>query len=122
MKEKPGYRPITVVGPIGPRRVIVRDGSTGLQLHYLSLGIGAGRFYKLDETNGKLYINRAHPLFVECDEKSETVLLKYIVNISVQALTLASFSKSYPDQRELLEKFFEETFRGVVYHILNKGL
>jgi len=59
------HHPLTVTGPKGKRRTIVRDDSKGLQLAYMAMEIDEP--YVFERQFGRLTINTLHPDWVNCE-------------------------------------------------------
>lgn len=85
--EKTGHHPMTVAGPKGSRRVVVRSNSLGLQLMHDAMQ-GSDSLWALDEETGTLRINVLHPLWRECEEHSDKTLMRLQEYLMLQALGL----------------------------------
>ena len=97
--EKPADTPLTVAGPKGPRRAIVRDNSLGLTLmHDL---MPENLLWQLDVGIGVLRVNIRHPLWVRCSDKGDAALMRFQVNLIVKAFMV----QAAPEElRELLAR------------------
>ncbi len=84
--EKPPRPPLTVTGPRGPRRKIVRSSSFGLQFAHEPVE-GSPDLWNLDTREGVLTFNIRHPLWVACDVR-DVPLMKLQEWVAIQALTL----------------------------------
>lgn len=91
--EKPGHIPLSVSGPSGQRRVVVRSSSFGLQLVYDRMP-GSTKLWDMDETSGIITINVRHPVWAAC-ERSDTELLNLHWVIITHALTLNSMQEGW---------------------------
>lgn len=87
--EKTGHRPMTVAGPKGSRRVVVRSNSLGLQLMHDAMQ-GSDNLWALDDETGTLKINVLHPLWRQCEEHSDKSLMRFQEYLMLQALGLQS--------------------------------
>jgi len=87
--EKTGHRPMTVIGPKGSRRIVVRSNSLGLQLMHDAMQ-GSDSLWVLDEETGTLRINVLHPLWLQCEEHGDKSLMRFQEYLMLQALGLQS--------------------------------
>ena len=100
----PGHTPLTVAGPKGERRRLVRGHSMGLAFSYEPME-GSPDLWKLDTKMGVLHFNIRHPLWIVCDEKSDLSLMKLQEHVTIQALTLQIMpepTRTY--QRQVLDE------------------
>lgn len=111
-EPKPLHSPMTVTGPRGPRRTIVKHHSVGLQLSYEMMP-GSSDLWNLDSKTGILRINKRHPYFVECLEK-DAWLLRLEEHIVINALRLQATPE---DWREQIKMFLEDHTGDVVFLI-----
>jgi hypothetical protein len=101
---KPEHTPLTVVGPKGQQRKVVRSDSFGLQFSHEAME-GSPDLWKLDTQNGVLRFNIRHPLWIACDEKSDLVLMKLQEYVTIQALTLQVMPENgRVPQRQVLDE------------------
>ena len=104
--EKKEHVPLTVQGPKGQRRRVVRNNSFGLQFAHDDLGGNhASRLWVLDCGEGVLTFNITHPLWAECDG-SDAMVCALQENIVIQALTLETMPD--PVWREHQRLFADE--------------
>lgn len=111
-EPKPDHSPMTVGGPRGTRRTIVRHHSVGLQLAYEMMP-GSSELWQLDAKTGILRINKRHPYFVECLEK-DVWLARLEEHIVVNALRVQAAPE---DWREQIKMFLEDHTGDVVFLI-----
>lgn len=101
---KPEHTPLTVTGPKGQQRKVVRSDSFGLQFSHEAME-GSPDLWKLDTQNGVLRFNIRHPLWIACDEKSDLVLMKLQECVTIQALTLQVMPENVRvPQRQVLDE------------------
>lgn len=102
-KERP-HTPLTVVGPRGRKRQIVKNSSFGLQFAHEAMG-GSPELWKLDTNEGVLTFNIRHPLWVACEERDST-LMRLQECVAIQALVLETMQESTRmSQRHVLDEF-----------------
>lgn len=114
-KEKMGHHPLTVTGPKGKRRRIVRSSSLGLQLVHDSLE--TGHLWLFDPEIGALTFNTRHPLWVRCDEKGDKVLIRFQNFIILQALEVQRITDE--GLREIARTAFEDVNPLYVFELLH---
>ncbi len=114
-KERPEHRPMTVVGPKGTRRTIVRSNSLGLQLVHDAIQ-GSDRLWVLEEETGTLRINVLHPLWQQCEEHSDRTLMRFQEYVMLQALALRAAPSDWAPFAELV---LEETYAPYVFMLIH---
>lgn len=103
-EHRPSHTPLTVTGPKGERRKVVRGHSMGLGFSYDGME-GSPDLWKLDTQIGVLHFNIRHPLWIACDEKSDLALMKLQEYVAIQALTLQIMPANSRDcQRRCLDE------------------
>ncbi len=102
--EREKHSPMTVAGPKGRTRKVVRGSSFGLQFAHEPME-GSPDLWKLDATEGILTFNIRHPLWRACDVK-DTTLMKLQECVAMQALTLQMMPENLRyAQRQVLDEF-----------------
>jgi len=105
-ESKEGHSPLTVQGPKGAKRTLVKDDSVGLQFSYEGLE-GSLRLYELDTQRGILTFNVRHPLWTQAEEGGDRGLMQFQEMIAIFALSLQAF----PDTlRPTVEAFAVEDY------------
>lgn len=86
-KPKDNDTPLTVAGPKGQRRKVVKDDSFGLQFCHEMMP-GESRLWVLDDEQGILYFNRRHPAWQMCESAgtSDARLKRLMEQVAVMAL------------------------------------
>ena len=83
-KDKPAHHPLSVIGPRGQQRTIVKNDSMGLQFaHYVMEG--SDKLWELNTRQGILAFNVRHPTWVEC-ESNDILLMQLQEVVALQAL------------------------------------
>ena len=116
--EQRKHHPSVVANTDGSRRVLVRNGSIGLQLAFSQLP-GSSRVYEFHNDQMLLELNVRHPNFVKCDEASVTARQKYIESVVMQALTIFEFGHSFPDLIDAADTAFNALLEKNVFSIIN---
>ncbi len=112
--HKPNHTPLTVQGPKGEHRKLVRGHSMGLAFSYEGME-GSGDLWKLDTKKGVLHFNVRHPLWTTCDDKSDVAVMKLQEQIALQALTLHSM----PEPQRLVQRMvLDELMHSIVTWII----
>ncbi|MFA6445964.1 MAG: ATP-binding protein [Candidatus Paceibacterota bacterium] len=93
MLSKGEHHPLSVAGPEGRRRTIVRNDSLGLQFAHEAMQ-GSSELWSLDTEQGILIFNIRHPLWVMCDEKGDGPVMKLQEMIAIEALTLLAMPET----------------------------
>lgn len=99
-KEIPTHHPFVTAGPRGQRRKLVRSNSLGVSLAHEPLP--SNKLWDLDQTTGTLTLNVRHPVWVECSERSDRVLMRFQEFLMVQALSVLTFQEDWRIQAELV--------------------
>ncbi len=109
-EDKPKHRPLTVTGPRGRRRTLVRNDSIGLQFSHVAMD-GSDRLWELDDRRGILHFNVNHPIWVEADV-SDRKIRQLQETVAIFALTI----KAMPDDLgETLRLAFDESLRPLSF-------
>jgi len=117
-KELKDHVPLSVSGPKGKRRRIVRDNSLGLQISFDDLE-GVNKLWEFERETGVLIFNITHPHWVDCDTK-DWKLRALMEHIILQALALESApDPQFKMQQRLVLDIHTEAF---VCAIANKPL
>ena len=85
-EERKGHKPFVVYGPQGNPRKVVRSSSLGLNLAHEPLP--GNKLWEFDATTGTIILNIKHPLWVQCEERGDKVLMKFQEYLMVHALTV----------------------------------
>lgn len=102
--ERKPHTPLTVAGPKGQTRKVVRNSSFGLQFAHEAME-GSTDLWRLDTIEGILAFNIRHPLWIACDVR-DTTLMKLQECVAMQALTLHMMPENFrPHQRQVLDEF-----------------
>jgi hypothetical protein len=112
--EHVGHKPFVVIGPRGHHRRIVRSNSLGLNLAHEAMP--GNKLWELEEATGTLILNVRHPLWVECEERSDMVLMKFQEFLIIGALTAQAMPE---DWREIAKTQVEESTPPYVFALLN---
>lgn len=112
--EHPDHTPLTVTGPDGRRRTIVRDNSTGLQFSFEEF-LTSTKLFALDTSMGVLRFNIRHPMWEQC-EKEDRWLLRLQEEVCIIALTRELFDN---ESSVHIDLFTEEQLKYVVLSITN---
>lgn len=99
--EIKAHHPMTVVGPKGQRRVIVRNNSLGLQLVHEAME-GSDKLWDLDRNTGSFRINVLHPLWSQCEDHSDKTVMRFQEYLLIQALTLHSTQEEWAPYAQLV--------------------
>lgn len=94
-KERDSHTPMTVAGPSGEKRKVVRGSSSGLQFRHEQL-MTSNEFCVFEQETGTIVFNTRHPLWAKC-EKFNEVLSALHVYCTVQVLTVHSQPPSTQD-------------------------
>ncbi|MGE5298108.1 MAG: ATP-binding protein [Acidobacteriaceae bacterium] len=113
--EKIGHHPLTVVGPRGSRRVVVKSNSLGLQLMHDAMQ-GSDCLWALDDETGLLKINVLHPLWRQCEEHSDKTLMRFQEYLMLQALELKAAPADWSSFARLV---LDELNGPYVYMLIN---
>lgn len=104
IQEKKPHTPLTVAGPKGQPRKVVKHSSFGLQFAHEAME-GSPELWKLDTDEGILTFNIRHQLWKQCDVK-DTTLMKLQECVAMQALTLYMMPENHRlHQRQVLDEF-----------------
>jgi hypothetical protein len=110
-RDRPEHIPLTVIGPKGKKRKIVRGNSLGLQLAHGELGgDAASQLWELDCELGILTFNYTHPSWKELD-RSDSALCALQELIVIKALTTECMPEEW---REELRVCAEEEIKNLV--------
>ncbi len=112
--ENTSHRPMTVAGPKGSKRLIVRGNSLGLQYAYEPM-YSSDSLYVLDEETGTMTFNILHPLWNQCSEHSDKTVMRFQEHLTIQALTLKA---SPPDWAETAKIIFDDFNIPYVYTLM----
>jgi len=107
--------PLTVTGPLGQKRTVVKSGSFGLQILFDRMP-GGRDLWSLDPNTGQLRINVRHPYWAEC-EATDTDLFELQLRIIEHALT---WCVAPEDWRPQLLMSLEESMRCYMFFRLCK--
>lgn len=77
--------PLVAAGPRGQRRKSVKSTSLGLTLVHEPLG--GERLWVLDAHDGVLTLNTRHPVWVECDERGDSTVMRFQEFLILEALS-----------------------------------
>lgn len=113
--DLPKDRPLTVVGPRGVNRTIVRGHSTGLQLAHVAMP-GSQSLWVLDEVMGVLKINVLHPLWLQCEEHNDRSLMRFQEYLMLQALGLQAAPQDWAQFARLV---FDELNAPYAYMLVH---
>lgn len=114
-REYPEHHPMSVLGPEGTRRTVVKRNSLGLQFSHDEMR-GSNLLWSLDMKCGILSFNIRHPLWRAC-EKRDRDILRLQEFCCIQALTLHMLPN--PELREAQRLALDEVTRSYVYLLLN---
>ena len=116
--EHKAHHPLTVAGPKGSPRKIVRSNSLGLQL--IDEALESDRLFLLDPTEGVLTINVRHPEWVRCEEEgNEKILGRFEEFLIVSALGM----QTMPDEwRDIARLAFDVMVSAHVFLLLNSDV
>ncbi|HRY52458.1 MAG TPA: ATP-binding protein [Candidatus Portnoybacteria bacterium] len=112
-KEHEGHTPLTVAGPIGRQRAVVKSNSLGLQFAYGEMR-GSEKLWDLNRGTGILTFNTRHPLWAKC-EADEKALMRFQESIAIEALTL---EMAPDDLREQHRRLADEKMPVLVFWLL----
>lgn len=114
-REREKHVPLTVVGPKGQIRRLVKSNSLGLQFVHDKME-GSDRVWVFEPEIGLLRFNIRHPLWVRCRARDQAIL-RLQEFIAIQALTLQTLPTEWYDQNLLA---MEELLPAFVY-LLTSG-
>lgn len=99
-RENKNHMPLSVQGPDGNHRRIVKSNSTGLQFRYDAMA-GSRELWELDREYGIITFNITHPDWVACDV-NDAMICTLQEHVTIQILTLETMSdrNSYLVQRK----------------------
>lgn len=106
-KSREGHTPLSVVGPKGQRRTLVKSHSFGLQFAHEQMP-GEKRLWILDDTQGVLRFNCRHPAWERC-ESSDNRIKRLQELIAIQALHSLLLP---PEWREQFDEHLTEVAIG----------
>ncbi len=86
VNERKTHHPFVVQGPLGKKRKVVRSHSLGLSLAHEPLP--GDKLWEFDVITGTITLNIKHPLWVQCAERGDRMLLRFQEYLMVQALTV----------------------------------
>lgn len=106
--ERPDDVPVTVAGPAGGERTVVKRSSFGIQVIFDRM-LGSADLWLLNPGNGELLVNIRHPHWAECERSDRELqdLLRHIVQQAMAwlvtpedwrpqaALTMAEETRAY---------------------------
>ena len=110
--EKENHKPMSVIGPKGKKRGLIRSDSLGLQFSH-DIMPGQDELWKIDMTRGIIHFNIRHPLWVKCDKDDRTIL-RLQEYITVQALMLCEVPEEWRDHFDI---YIHDAIRSFVYLI-----
>jgi hypothetical protein len=113
--ERLNHTPLTVAGPHGRRRTLVKGNSEGLQFLYEEME-GSERLWILDTVCGVLRFNTRHPLWATC-EVDDKVIMRFQEHVAIIALTLELSPSDWKERNrqmadEMLPSFAFLLLRG----------
>lgn len=112
--EHKGHNPFVAVGPQGKKRVVVRNGSFGIQLVHEVLE--GDKLYFLERRTGLLHLNVRHPLWIQCEEHNEKTVMRFQEHLILQAISIEAIPE---DWREFARLGIEEINAPYVYLLIN---
>lgn len=115
-EERKNHRPNLVSGPRGRRRVVVKGGSQGLCFVYEE-DPGSERVYWLDAKTGELHFNIRHPLWVLCDEASNSALMRFQESVALHALVMLG----QPDDLHPAQQLAMQEMLSLQAHLIVEG-
>ncbi len=110
--EHPKHVPITIGGPGGRRRTIVKSNSLGITIIHDPME-GSDRLWRFDPEHGIIYFNIRHPQWVEC-ESDDNHLMRLQEHLMVKILLLHTVDDKY---RAPVEDYLELMVEPLVYLI-----
>lgn len=112
-KEHKKHIPLTVSGPKGRQRMLVKGNSLGLQFSYEEME-GSEKLWDLDDRCGILRFNTRHPLWAQC-EVDDKALMKFQEHVALTALALQAAPDSW---REQGRRIFDDLAPPIVFWLL----
>jgi len=112
-KEHKGHVPLTVAGPQGQQRIMVKGSSFGLCFVFSEMQTSL-EAYEIDLATGVININIRHRYWFDC-EVSDTKLTRYMEVIGLMVLGILP-SRNYP-QFEMIKKATDDVLGLLVFDI-----
>jgi hypothetical protein len=113
-KSKDDKPTLTVTGPKGKVRSVVKKRNTGLQIDFDTMP-GSSKPYVFEPETGKITFNTRHPHFTACLKK-DSWLLEYQIDVVQIALVVHAQAESY---QPAMQPAFEMMLDSLVYRITN---
>lgn len=113
--EIQGHTPVTVQGPRGQRRNLVKGSSSGLQFAYDYMPRSSDA-YTFDRDTGILTFNCSHKLWFECEE-NDAWLIRYQESVATLALT----ELTLPTDHEIVMRTFIGDFLAMQVAQITQG-
>jgi len=109
-KPQDDHTPLTVTGPLGQKRKVVKNDSFGLQFSHQSMP-GEKRLWVLDDHQGILYFNQRHPAWERCGTSD-----KRLKQLQEMVAVMALHSLLLPNEwRELFDDHLEAVAEGQAF-------
>jgi hypothetical protein len=112
--EHTGHIPLTIGGPKGRPRTMVKSNSLGLQFLYTCME-GSEKLWEFDNRVGVIYFNIRHVLWERCEQQDERVLMRLQERIALIALTLETVPG---DWKEKHRRLFDDSMALEVFWLL----
>jgi len=112
--EHTGHKPFVVLGPRGTQRKLVRSNSLGLSMAHEPLP--GDKLWELDSETGTVILNIKHPLWVECEERGDRVLMRFQEYLVVHALTVETMPE---DWKEIVRTGIDEATPSYAFMLIH---
>lgn len=113
-EEREDHLPLTVTGPHGRKRKVVRSNSLGLQIEYSAME-GSDKLWEFDRIHGILTFNVRHPLWEQCESDDKT-LMRFQEYVAVQVLVLETMPEAWREAQRAFANDLAAPFAFMLKH------
>jgi len=111
-RENKKHTPLTVIGPGGRRRTVVKSNSLGITIIHDPME-GSDRLWQFDAERGIICFNIRHPQWVEVED-DDNHLMRFQEHLMISILVLHTAEKKW---QPVIEGYLQDTIEPLVYLI-----